>query len=63
MLLTSEADADLRENLSLVASAFGPGIEVWQKLVGFRMPRLSKKVMDTSPKPDLCPLAKSIHFR
>ncbi|CAK9003403.1 unnamed protein product [Durusdinium trenchii] len=56
MLLTSEADADLRENLSLVASAFGPGIEVWQKLVGFRMPRLSKKVMDTSPKPDLCPI-------
>eukprot|EP00435_Cladocopium_sp_Y103_P036897 s1335_g9.t1 len=61
LLMTCRSDATLAENLWLVAAGFGSGLQVWQTLVGFRVPRLAARAA-TLPAP-VVPGCCIIHFR
>lgn len=61
MLQTCRSDAALAENLWLVAAGFGAGLQVWQTLVGFRLPRLASRAASL-PAP-VVPGQCSVHFR
>lgn len=61
MLLTCRSDTTLAESLWLVAAGFGSGLQVWQTLVGFRLPRLAARAASL-PAP-VVPGRCTIHFR